>query len=235
MPAPAGYRTVPTPRPTDISVCAAAGAGAARVAGVAALGLRVTSTSGWSTAPRRCFARWMAPWECNATMALPWSDACSLGICGVCAANSVGTAHTAASPKSLPIIEFSLRREVGDRLERSARPLPRQQDRTGPAAGDFTQPGCNRRVGRLDEAGGAEPDVCERLGDHFVRFSRVNDDAIGERVHAATVTLLELAQCRRITARHPPEQGVIRHGATGLEHRSTLHCCHKKSAGPSAR
>src|SRR5256886_8931941 len=149
-------------------------AGVARVAGVAALGLRVTSTGGWSTAPRRCFARWTAPWECSATMALPRSEACSLGICGVCAANSVGTAHKAASPKSLRIIEFSLRREVGDRLERSDPPLPRQQDRTGPAAGDFPQPGRHRRAGRLDEAGGAQPDGCESLGDHCARVALVN-------------------------------------------------------------
>src|SRR2546421_924718 len=206
-------------------------AGVARVAGVAALGLRVTSTGGWSTTPRRCVARWTAPWECSATMALPWADACSLGICGACAANSVGTAHTAARPKSLRIMEFSLRREVGDRLERSGRPLPRQQDRTGPAAGDFTQPGCNRGVGRLAEAGGAEPDVCERLGDYFVRSSGVDDDAIGERVHAAPVTLLELAQCRCITARYPSEQGAIWHCATGLEHRSTLRSCHRRVPG----
>src|SRR5437763_960713 len=182
-------------------------AGVARVAGVAALGLRVASTSGWSTTPRRCFARWTAPWECSATMALPWSDACSLGICGVCAANSVGTAHTAASPKSLRSMAFSLRREVGDRLERSARPLPRQQARTGPAAGDFTQPGCHRGVGRRDEASGAEPDVCERLGDYFLRLSGVDTDAIGERVHAAAVTVLELAHCRRITARYQTDHG----------------------------
>src|SRR5213082_1416881 len=207
-------------------------AGVARVAGVAALGLRVASTSGWSTTPRRCFARWTAPWECSATMALPRSDECSLGICGVCAANSVGTAHTAASPKSLRIMEFSLYGEVGDRLERSARPLPRQQARTGPAAGDFTQPACHRRVGRLDEAGGAEPDVCERLGDYFVRLSGVDNDAVGERVHAAPMTLLELAQCRRITARYPTEQGAIWHGATGLDHRSTLHCCHRRVPAP---
>src|SRR5207302_479776 len=168
-----------------------------RVAGVAALGLRVTSTC--ITSPRRCFARWTAPWECSATMALPWSDACSLGICGVWAATSVGTAHTAASPKSvrtMRTIQPSLRRhEVGRPLERGppAGPLPRQQHRTGAAAGDLTEPGCNRRVGGLDEAGGAEPDVCERLGDYRVRFSGVDHDAIGERVHAGAVTLLELA------------------------------------------
>src|SRR5437660_1624775 len=70
--------------------------------------------------------------------------------------------------------------------------------------------------------GGAGPDVCERLGHYLVRFPGIDDDAIGECVHAAAVTLLELAQCRRVAARHPPEQGEIRYRAIVVGHRPSV-------------
>src|SRR2546423_6064561 len=53
MPAPAGYRTVPTPRPTDISVCAAAGAGSVITAASSAGIPRCTAPKLWGAGTDR--------------------------------------------------------------------------------------------------------------------------------------------------------------------------------------
>jgi len=80
--------------------------GVARMAGVAALGLRSVGATD-TTSPRRCVERCAASGECSATMAFACSNACSFGICGVCAATIDGNASVTARPRSLLIITAS--------------------------------------------------------------------------------------------------------------------------------
>ena len=79
-------------------------AGVGPMTGVVAWGPRVVGATA-TTSPRRCVERCAATCECSATMAMAWSDACSLGICGVCAAAIVGNVSATASQRSLLIID----------------------------------------------------------------------------------------------------------------------------------